>query len=166
MADNNITLLLRAIVGSVQTLEDAFQQLLTERGVDTAVGAQLDVLGRIVGQERAGMLDDDYRRLVRARISVNRSKGTIADVISVADLIVDDVLASLVVDNQGMAALVLRVEDQPLTDAVAELLIPMLRNTVSAGVRIILEWSPQPVANWLVLDVDQLDDELMIGAVD
>jgi hypothetical protein len=166
MATNNITKLLSATLGPVQEIEDALQQLLSERGVNTAVGAQLDVLGKLVGQPRNAMVDDDYRRLIRAKITINKSKGRIEDVLDVADLVISDALASLVIDNQGMAAFVLRIEDQPLADATAELLIPLLRNTVSAGVRVILEYSPQPVANWLVLDVDQLDDELMIGAID
>lgn len=166
MSENNIKLLLRGLVGPAQEIENALQQLLTLRGVDTAEGAQLDVLGRVVGQLRNGMVDDDYRRLIRARISVNRSKGTIADVLTVADLVVDDALASLVVDNQGRAALVLRIEDQPVTAGVAALTIKMLKDTVAGGVRIILESSPQPIVNWLVMDVDNLDDELMIGALD
>lgn len=141
MSENNIKKLLRGLVSPVQTLEDQLQLLFTERSVNTAIGEQLDVLGRVVGQDRGGMVDDDYRRLIRARISVNRSKGTIADVLTVASLVVDNNGAYLQVDNQGTAAFVLRIEDVITDWTVAELTIRMLRETVSAGVRIILEFS-------------------------
>lgn len=166
MSENNIKKLLRGLLQPTQEIEDALQQLLLERGVDTAVGDQLDVLGRLVGQDRGGMSDDDFRRLVRARISVNRSKGAIADILRVTDLIVNDPLASLVVDNQGTACFVIRIEDQPLADAVASLLIPFLREATAGGVRVILEWSPLPVAQWLRFDIGHLDTEHMITATD
>ncbi len=140
MSDNNIKKLLQALVDPVQDVESALQQLLVDRAVGTAVGEQLDVLGRVVGQDRNGMVDDDFRRMVRARISVNRSKGTISDVLVVAELVLDDTGAYLRVDNQGTAALVLRVEDVVTDWAVAELIIRMLRETVAGGVRIILEF--------------------------
>lgn len=163
---NNIVKLLSALIAPAQDLENTFQQLRTMRNVDTAEGVQLDVLGRLVGQGRGGMDDDTYRRMIRARISVNRSKGTIRDAITVAILVVDDDDANIVVDNQGHAAFVLRVDDAPLPDSVANILIGMLRDTVAAGVRVILEWSPQPVANWLILDQGNMDEHLMLGATD
>lgn len=165
-APNNITKLLTGLLTPAQDVENAFQQLLTQRQVNTAEGAQLDVLGRLVGQSRGGMDDNAYRRMIRARISVNRSKGVIRDVITVALLVVGDDDATITVDNQGAAAFVLRVDDAPLADGVAELLINMLRDTVAAGVRVILEWSPEPVEDWLILDDGNMDEHLMIGAVD
>jgi len=68
----------------VQDLEDALWQLATERFADTAIGAQLDVLGIIVGQERQGLGDDDYRALIAARIAANNSEGTAPDIYKVA----------------------------------------------------------------------------------
>ncbi len=38
----------------IQILEDAAYQLLTERSVTVAIGAQLDVIGSIVGEQRLG----------------------------------------------------------------------------------------------------------------
>lgn len=76
--------LLSIFVNQVQDLEDALWQLATERFVDTAIGAQLNVLGEIVGQDRQGLSDDDYRALIRARIKANNSEGTIPDVYSIA----------------------------------------------------------------------------------
>jgi hypothetical protein len=123
-----------------QSLESALQQLLTERSIDTAVGAQLDVIGRIVGEPRNGLDDDTYRRHCRARISANSSDGTIENVITVTDLIVYDDDAYYEIDNQGAAALVVRVQDVAITEELADILISFLKDTVSAGVRVILEY--------------------------
>lgn len=152
MAENNIAKLLRAWMTAFQELEDATQQVLALRTVDVATGAQLDVIGKLVGQPREGVSDDElYRRRVRARILVNRSTGLISDVLAIADLIVYDDDARYVVDNQGAAAYVLRVEDVATTDDVADLLVAFLRDATAAGVRPILEYSPsapEDVMRW------------------
>lgn len=164
---NNQQKWLIAVGDEGQTIEDALQQMYTGYWIDEAVGEQLNVLGRTVGQLRGGMDDDDYRRMIRARISVNRSKGTIADILTVAQLVVDDEDVYYQIDNQGAATVVLRLLDTPVADDLVEtLLLPMLRSTVAAGVRIIVEWSSSAVANWLILDTDQLDVKQFIDAED
>lgn len=158
---------LTAIGTSAQTLEDALQQVYSGYWIDEAVGVQLDVLGRLVGQGRGGMVDDDYRSMIRARISVNRSKGTIADIITVAGLVVNDVNVYYQIDNQGIATVVLRLMNAAVPDATVEdLLLPMLRDTVAAGVRIIVEWSSSPPANWLIWDVTDWDDYEWVNSSD
>src|SRR5262249_42034837 len=51
----NIAALLSALVAPAQDVEDAFQDLLTKRGIETGEGVQLDVVGKIVGQKRNGL---------------------------------------------------------------------------------------------------------------
>jgi hypothetical protein len=70
-----IMALVRILTSRVQELDDTAWDLYTKRGVDTAEGAQLDILGEIVGQLRLGLDDDDYRRLIRVRILANRAGG-------------------------------------------------------------------------------------------
>jgi hypothetical protein len=152
MAENNIRKLLNALLGPVQGIEDALQQLLSERAVNTAVGDQLDILGAVVGQQRLGMDDDDYRRIVRARISANRSKGTVEDVLVVADLVLGDDDAYYHILYVNNASFVLRVEGVQMTAAVGDLMLRLLKDTVSAGVRIILEWGISPQAELFQFD--------------
>jgi hypothetical protein len=76
--------LLRSYVGQVQALEDALWQLATLRSVDTAEGWFLDALGAIVGAERHGLNDADYRAIVRATIRANVSDGGVEDIYAVA----------------------------------------------------------------------------------
>lgn len=80
--------LLTIFMNQVQDLEDALFELITERTVDAAIGVQLDILGAIVGQpDRAGLSDDDYRTIIKARIKVNRSDGHADQMIEILRLI-------------------------------------------------------------------------------
>lgn len=145
MEGNNIEKLVATLATPFQSLENALSQLLLERSIDTAVGAQLDVIGRIVGEVRNGLSDADYRRYCRARIKVNRAKGLIEDLISVTDLIVYDNNAYYEIDNQGIATVVVRIQNLQVSDALSDIVISFLRDTVSAGVRVILEYLDAPV---------------------
>lgn len=55
-------------------------QVKNERGLDLAIGVQLDALGEIVGEKRRGRGDEEYRKAIRFRIFVNISKGRPSDV--------------------------------------------------------------------------------------
>jgi hypothetical protein len=151
----NIEKLLRVLVGAIQQAEDAGQQLLTLRTIDTATGAQLDIIGKIVGQARAGLLDDDYRRYCRARVAANRSTGTMEDVLRVAKLVLNDPSAHLAFENQGIAAYVLRVEDVAISaDLAGVILMSFLAQITAAGVRPILESGATDPDTWFEWDVD------------
>lgn len=71
-----IEILVRALMTQVQELENALWDLLTKRAIDTAVGAQLDVIGKIIGQPRGTFDEVSYRTFIRGRALVNRSSGT------------------------------------------------------------------------------------------
>lgn len=129
--------LLASWLGEVQAVEDALWQLLVERSIDTAEGAQLDVLGAIVGQPRRGMDDDTYRVWIEARNQVNRSSGTTSEMLSIARALLpwDSVLAW---EEYYPAAVVLRV-DGDVTD-VADHVAYMLHLAKPAGVQFQLHW--------------------------
>lgn len=74
---------LRAFLIEIQALEDALQDVYTQRWLDNATGAQLDVLGKIVGQYNPDLDDDGYRILIRARIAVNRSNGKADEIMDI-----------------------------------------------------------------------------------
>lgn len=167
MEGNNNEKLLACLVSPFQSLENALQQLLTERSVDTAVGAQLDVIGKIVGQARNGMTDDDFRRHVRARISVNKSTGVTEDIITVTDLVVYDDNAYYRVERQGTATVKLTIEEVAVATALAERLFGMLEDTVSAGVRLVLQYGTAPMSELFQLDIGPgLDQGKLAGAID
>lgn len=68
--------LVRIFVEQLQAVEDALYDLLVLRALDTAIGAQLDGIGSIVGEPRYARNDFDYRAGLRFRIFVNTSTGT------------------------------------------------------------------------------------------
>lgn len=137
MADepNNITKLLTATIGPIQDIETALSQLLVDRAIDTAIGTQLDVIGRIVGQPRDGHDDDLYRRIVRARIASNRSAGVVEDILRVTDLVIYDDAAEFTLTREGTASYTVRVDGVAVTSDMADILIELIRDATSAGVR-------------------------------
>jgi hypothetical protein len=165
--ENDLTAFLRIIIEPFQDLQDAFQQLRLERWLTTAVGEQLNVIGRIVKQPRAGLDDDTYRRYLFAKVIANKSCGLIEDLIAVTKLIVNDPVARIVADNQGAACIVIRVEEVAIPHALADVIINFLRiPTVGGGVRVILESCHEPPADWFVRDVDNHDQKFKITARD
>lgn len=68
--------LIKSYMENVQVVEDLYGQLLDDRSVFTAVGVQLDVIGTIVGEARAGKADEPYRQAILDRVSLNSADGT------------------------------------------------------------------------------------------
>jgi hypothetical protein len=82
--------LIRLLAKQIQHIEDGLIAILVQSSIDDAIGAQLDQIGDIVGQARAGQLDDAYRSFIKARIKVNYSEGKIAQLIAIVLLILGD----------------------------------------------------------------------------
>jgi len=76
--------LLTALVEQVQEVEDANWAHHNAFDVDTAVGEQLDFLGKRVGERRSDRTDDVYRTAIRVRILVNLSNGRVEELIAIA----------------------------------------------------------------------------------
>ena len=80
--------LIGSFAAATQAVEDTLWDLLTIRSIDTAIGAQLDIIGEIVGESRKGKQDEPYRLAIKAKIGQNNSKATPEDIISVFKLLV------------------------------------------------------------------------------
>lgn len=84
--------LLEAVVKPLQELEDLFLALGTERWIDSAIGAQLDVVGKIVGALRdVGQNDEDYRLAIKAQIIMNLNQGTPEEIIAAAKFFIGSI---------------------------------------------------------------------------
>ena len=132
-----ISAVLTGEAAQYQAIEDAYWQLLIEFGVDTATGHALDVLGRIVGEPRQGALDADYRLRVRARIRVNRSDGTIEDIIEVVRLLIGSVLlpsATIKLTEYYPAAFVLRITGLVISATQALIYSSFIKQARGAGI--------------------------------
>lgn len=164
--NSNIVKFLTAICSAgFQPAEDMLQQLLLQRAVDNSVGAQLDVLGKLIGQARNGLDDDTYRRYCRANISAHRSKGTVEDLLRVINLVIFDPLASYEIVQSSPATVVVTIVGLGITDALATVSFTFLRRTASSGVRLILEYGN--VSPVFTLDIGPgLDVGQLAGAID
>lgn len=111
----NIAAIIDALVAQLQDSETVLFQLLDERDVDSAVGAQLDGIGTIVGEERGGRDDDNYRLGIKAQISKNVSSGTPEEMISITQLLVDN---DFDLTEYYPAGLVIVLSDELVTDPV------------------------------------------------
>jgi hypothetical protein len=160
--------LVRLHAARYQKIEDTLFDVLAQRALSEAVGEQLDVIGRVLTQGREGMVDDIYRRALAARLLVLRSRGTIEDVIAICvALLADGVIITrddvgVRVENYYPAAIVVRLTSPVPNDAaLVERLFEYLRISVSAGVRVTLEWNPsgdEDTFTWDSTDPDQVWD--------
>ena len=77
-------------VGMAQDLEDQLFALWGAIVLDTATGVWLAYLGRIVGQEKQGLNDTDFRAVIKGRIIANRSTGTWEELIAICRAVLQD----------------------------------------------------------------------------
>lgn len=148
---NKIVKLISAWAGTFQPIEDTLQAIIAQRDVNQAVGAQLDLLGKLVGQSRAGLTDPDYRRYIRARIATNRSDGVVEDLIRVATLVLN-ATAYIKVAYAGTATIRVQLFTTNIDDSTATIVSTFLQQAKSAGVRLIFEWIDVLPADAFTLD--------------
>lgn len=87
----------RSFLDRCQDIENVLWDVIELRQLDNdvdltrrAFGAQLDTLGRLVGQPRISADDEIFRLFIRVRVRVNRSKGQSTDIIAVVRLATSD----------------------------------------------------------------------------
>lgn len=153
---NAISDLISIIMVPLQEVQDVFQQLLTECDVNTGVGAQLDVIGNLVGGrirgQRKGLSDDVYRTNIRAMVSVNKSGATINELLAIARLVILDDTVDLEFDNHGSAAYtMILVGDVDLQ--LATTVAAFLQRATAAGVRASVQYGISPPAEWFRFDI-------------
>lgn len=135
---NNTEKLLISMTGPAQDVEDAMFDLFVYRAADTAFGDQLDALGNLVGQERGGLSDDDYRRFIRARVMANRSRGNIEDMIRVMNLVINDPAVTIELETQR-GTIVVRLRGIITSSALAAIVLEFAKDSKSGGIRVVLE---------------------------
>lgn len=152
-----IAAILCALLDEVQAAEDGLWELYTRRGVDSAFGAQLDVLGLIVGRPRGGMEDEDYRAWLKAQIRANRSAGSASDILAVL-LLIFGADADYEIREWWPATFTVTVHDE-LTIS-PRVLLAILQQAKSAGVRLVLEYTTEDPAETFTFATATSPDEL------
>ena len=144
-------------------LEDAFQSLLTLPSIDDSAGAQLDLLGRLLGQARGGVDDATYRLYLRAAIVAEKSGGRGEDIYRTFAALFPG--SPLLLVSGGVKSFYLRV-GQVLTRAQALVGQQFLLRAKEAGARANLIWQESPTAALFTLDSGPgLDSGVFTGAL-
>lgn len=116
------------LLTEVASGDEILNQLPEAFDVDTAVGAQLDLIGQFVGADRYGLSDDEYRILIKFKIIVNNIDASMK---SIDDAIFNTFGTSIVVSNN---------KDMTMTYIIE----PLYKNVVEAAYK--LGFLPVPLA--------------------
>jgi hypothetical protein len=144
---------LRSYLRQVQLLEDATYDVLIKRLLENAVAAQLDAIGRIVGQPRQDQQDDLYRIFIAARIRINRSNGTSKDLLAVLAIIN---AIPFLFEDAPPATVVVEFLEPTAFDPV--LLLGLLRDTKAGGVALSMHVpTTDPDHQFRYSDIDDAD---------
>jgi len=131
--------LTKSYLHQIQDLEDALFEIILERDLDNAVGVQLSTIGNIVQQPRTTNDDDRFRTAIRARIAINLSDATVADLIKVANLLLDEFGESYRLREEPPAQVRITIDD-PLQSSDADLFHALVDEADAGGVRLVLQW--------------------------
>lgn len=136
--------LLCAFAETVQTSEDLMNPLVLSRDLDVAIGDVLDSLGDAVGEPRQGRGDGVYRLFVRAKILVNKSSGTIPEIIAIVRQMAGDPLIDVQIDEYYPATFFVRPVDVELTETEGEIWGDLLRLAKGASIRMQFVYNLSP----------------------
>lgn len=124
---------LDAVAVYVNELDAVLVDLALERTIETAVGEQLEQLGGLVGIERGASDDDDLRLRIRVEILINRSEGTIENVLGVIIAALGDD-AVLELEEYAPAAFVVQ-HHGAMTQVIADRIASFIERTRGGGIR-------------------------------
>lgn len=116
--------LVRMLGRRLGEIDNAAVDILAKRAVDTAEGQQLDEIGDIVGENRQGLADGDYRFALRRRMRLNRSSGEPESLLEVAMMYQDAIYAQYLPIYPALTELTLEAPLQ--TDRALSNFRPML----------------------------------------
>lgn len=135
----NISAVVQALAGGVQTIENDVFSVLVSTTLTAASDIDLDHWGLLVGEPRNGLDDEDYRTMISARILANKTIGTRDELIEILQLIT---APSVVVYRDFLPACfgmeIRRGSAGPLSDARARRVGELMRSIKPAGVCILL----------------------------
>ena len=111
----NLRLLATSYLNQVQELEDAAYPLLAERSLANATGDRLDGFGAIVNVSRGGRDDTTYRLRLSAELAILTSQGSIEEILTIAQLLIQMDTADYEVIEYVPKTLYLSPEDYAFT---------------------------------------------------
>lgn len=149
-----LTALVTALLGQVQKMEDAFfamddGRFLWNGTTNPAIGAQLDLIGKIAGIQRNGMDDPTYLIFIVATIAQNNSDGSIPTILAICQGLFNPTRVAL---NEGFPAEVrIEVYGPTVTTSLYALICTIVQASLGAGVELSMIVSAD-ATNALMLD--------------
>lgn len=132
---SNVEDICGALVGPLQTSEDDLFGLYSMLDIDTMTGVNLDRIGAIIGQERGGYNDENYRTFLKARVKINNSTGTIDEIVELWNLFNPG--ETIEVREQFPAQIeLLTTAERPSTD-IENAIYNLMYESKQAGVRLV-----------------------------
>lgn len=128
-----IRALVEALGEGSQLQEELAWDMLVSTGLAEATGDALDQWGEIVGEQRGPLSDTHYRRFILARMLVNRSSGTVDELLEILDVATEPNVGVYHQDNLP-AGFYLQVERRYfMTDDVYRRVARLLEDARPAG---------------------------------
>ncbi len=170
---NNFEELAVGVGTRAQTIEDALWGIYTEMGVSPdadgfviASGAQLDLLGKLIGLPRGELSDDDYVLSLRVYGRILVGSGTIKQLVDMFSILFPSNLATLA--ESFPAAFVITVSGV-ITGAQAAVAANVIRKAKGGGINGQVRFAESPAASMFTLNgtaAQALDNGHWAGALD
>lgn len=130
-----------------QALEDAIWEVILERLFDNAVGEQLTILGRIVGQPRTTSDDNKFRQMIIVRMAINKSQGLFIDLNTIAKLLFGD--SPYYITEYSTTIQIYLYDHVPINDGTIDpnFVVKFFQEARAAGIRLHLIYVTEPVSD-------------------
>lgn len=130
----------RGLAAGAQVAEDQLWGLLTSDTPQLATGVSLNRWGRLVGQERGLLQDEDYRRVIQAAVLAQRCPGDGDSLIRIWEVLMQPTASRLVeVFTGGGASFCLyALREAPLSDAMRTRTKALMQLAKPAGIEMCL----------------------------
>ena len=158
----NLNAIIEVLSSPFEELLTVFEDIKNLLNIGDNSGAQLDLIGDIVGEKRKGRLDVDYRKGIKFKIFKNSSKATVADVVKVLKFISDS--TKVIYSDNPPASYTIYTDGTTLTSDIQT----MMDKISAAGVSVIVYASdgetPFIMNEVVVVDynfVDNNDDQFI-----
>lgn len=146
--------LLKAMTDELQSLEDLFSQMYSDRNLNVAVGVQLDNMGENLGvTRRLGQSDEEYRTAIFAEIFMRRSDGTGNYIMNALKSIYNSPTAKIFEHNTLMTGGVIVVVNQPVKIASAVEILKKMSPVAIQSVTVLRDPTPLGYA-WVPVEVE------------
>lgn len=128
---SEINNLMKSILREVLEVNESFIDLLENRNINTGQGAQLDQIGYIVGEDRNGRNDEDYRKALELRIRLNNISGTCPEIEDFLMALLEPHFIQLFFHYPASVCIYIKNKTIP-----EEIILTYLQETLPAGVNI------------------------------